>query len=58
MTQPGGLAKLMEEVDKDNIIDLAEFRRRKDPVDDDGFAMGGRVHANAGCLLVKNLWSL
>ena len=56
MTQPGGLAKLMEEVDKDNIIDLAEFRRRKkDPIDDDGFAMGGRIHANAGVFASKKL---
>ena len=56
MTKPGGLAKLMEEVDEDNIIDLAEYRRRKkDPIDDDGFAMGGRIHANAGVFASKKL---
>ena len=59
MTQPGGLAKLMEEVDEDNIIDLAEFRRRKkDPIDDDGFAMGGRIHANAGVFASKKLMDM
>ena len=59
MTQPGGLAKLMEEVDEDNIIDLAEFRRRKkDPIDDDGFAMGGRIGANSGLFASKKLMDL
>ena len=59
MTQPGGLAKLMEEVDEDNIIDLAEFRRRKkDPVDDDGFAMGGRIGANKGLFASKKLMDM
>ena len=59
MTQPGGLAKLMEEVDEDNIIDLAEFRRRKkDPIDDDGFAMGSRIHANAGVFASKKLMDM
>ena len=68
MTQPGGIAKLMEEVDKDNILDLEEFRRRrakKDPVDDDGFAMGGRIGANAGICyaskkvmdMMKKIWN-
>ena len=59
MTQPGGLAKLMEEVDEDNIIDLAEFRRRKkDPIDDDGFAMGGRIGANKGLFASKKLMDM
>ena len=51
MTQPGGLAKILKEVDEDKakVVDLAEFRRRKkDPLDDDDFAMGGRVHAKLG----------
>lgn len=59
MTQPGGLAKLMEEVDEDNIIDLAEFRRRKkDPIDDDGFAMGGRIGANSGLFASKKIMDM
>ena len=59
MTQPGGLAKLMEEVDEDNIIDLAEFRRRKkDPIDDDGFAMGGRIGANSGLFAGKKIMDM
>ena len=60
MTQPGGIAKLMEEVDKDNILDLEEFRRRraKDPVDDDGFAMGGRIGANAGIFVGKKVMDM
>lgn len=59
MTKPGGLAKLMEEVDEDNIIDLAEFRRRKkDPIDDDGFAMGGRIGANSGLFASKKLMDM
>jgi gas vesicle protein len=49
MTEPGGLGKLMKEVQDDKVVDLAEYRSRraKDPVDDD-FAMGGRVHAKLG----------
>ena len=59
MTKPGGLAKLMEEVDEDNIIDLAEFRRRKkDPIDDDGFAMGGRIGANSGLFASKKIMDM
>ena len=59
MTKPGGLAKLMEEVDEDNIIDLAEFRiRKKDPIDDDGFAMGGRIGANKGLFASKKLMDM
>ena len=49
MTAPGGLGKLMKEVQDDKVVDLAEFRRRKkDPVDDDDFATGGRVGAKLG----------
>ena len=51
MTQPGGLAKILKEVDEEKakVVDLEEFRRRKkDPLDDDDFAMGGRVHAKLG----------
>jgi len=51
MSQPGGLAKILKEVDEEKakVVDLEEFRRRKkDPIDDDDFAMGGRVHAKTG----------
>ena len=50
MTAPGGLGKLMKEVQDDKVVDLAEFRSRraKDPVDDDDFATGGRVGAKLG----------
>ena len=51
MSQPGGLAKILKEVDEEKakVVDLEEFRRRKkDPIDDDDFAMGGRVGAKLG----------
>ncbi len=51
MSQPGGLAKILKEVDEEKakVVDLEEFRRRKkDPIDDDDFAMGGRVNAKLG----------
>jgi len=47
MTQPGGLAKLKQEVQDEKIVDLEKFRKAKDPIDDD-FAMGGRVGAKMG----------
>ena len=48
MTQPGGLAKLMEEVDKDNIMILVEFRRGKRPNRRRQFCNGRTYYANAG----------
>ena len=48
MSQPGGLAKMMKEVHGDKVVDLAEYRSRKRSIDDDDFAMGGRVHAKLG----------
>tara|TARA_R100001443_G_scaffold26430_2_gene39660 strand:- start:1107 stop:2186 length:1080 start_codon:yes stop_codon:yes gene_type:complete len=58
MTQPGGLEKLMKEVQDDKVIDLAKFRKSKDPVDD--LAMGGRVGMNPGGLagIAKMLMSI
>ena len=46
MTEPGGLEKLMREVQDDKVVDLAKFRKAKDPVDD--LATGGRVGFNEG----------
>ena len=46
MTEPGGLEKLMKEVQDDKVIDLAKFRKAKDPVDD--MATGGRVGFTEG----------
>ena len=54
MTKPGGLAKLMQEVQDEKVIDLEKFRKAKDPVDKN---KGGRVPMQFGGML-KGLLSL
>jgi hypothetical protein len=41
-----GLGQIMQEVQDDKVVDLAKFRKAKDPVDD--MAMGGRVGFTEG----------
>jgi len=45
MTKPGGLAKLMQEVQDEKVIDLEKFRKAKDPVDKN---KGGRIGFSNG----------
>ena len=55
MTKPGGLAKLMQEVQDEKVIDLEKFRKAKDPIDKN---KGGRVPMQLGGSILKGLLSL
>ena len=54
MQDPKGLEKLMQEVQDEKVVDLADFKRKK-KLDEDGFARGGRIGANSGLFAGKKI---